>query len=178
MDNSKHCDGSKPPILERISSYWKTVVVEQVLGLKSIPDATKKHTQDQSDDEDESAFELLRVCIFRSNTRPVRLTAARFATASPPATPSAATETSTSKSALGSSATPRKDGRFSAACQWRRAGPFTRLHHVCHLTALFRKHWRQADVKTMVRLCVCVLWRSATCDGSASRWLRFKCSSR
>jgi hypothetical protein len=40
------------------------VVVEQVLGLKSIPDATKKHTQDQSDDEDESAFELLRVCIF------------------------------------------------------------------------------------------------------------------
>ena len=126
------------------------MVVEQVLGLKSIPDAKKKHAQDQSDDEDESAFELLRVCIFRSNTRPVRLTAARYATASPPATLSAATETSTSKSALGSSAAPRKAGRFSADCQWREK----QLHHVRHLTALFRKHWRQADVKTMVRLCV------------------------
>ncbi len=99
------------------------MVVEQVLGLKSIPDAKKKRAQDNSDDEDESAFKLLRVCIFCSNTRPVHLTVARCATALPRATSSAATETSTSKSASGSSATPQKDGRFSAACQYRCAGP-------------------------------------------------------
>jgi hypothetical protein len=61
LDNSKHCDGSKPPLLQRVSAYWKTVVVEQVLGLKPIPDANKKNGQDQSDAEDEGAFELLRV---------------------------------------------------------------------------------------------------------------------
>jgi hypothetical protein len=60
LDNSKHCDGSKPPLLQRVSALWNTFVV-QVLGLTPIPDANKKNGQDQSDAEDEGAFELLRV---------------------------------------------------------------------------------------------------------------------
>jgi hypothetical protein len=61
LDNSKHCNGSKPPVLQRVSSLWNTFLVK-VLGLTPIPDAKKTNgTQDQSDAEDEGAFELLRV---------------------------------------------------------------------------------------------------------------------
>ena len=76
LDNSKHCDASKPSLLQRVKSLWKSFLV-QVLGLTPIP--KKKEHEGNSDGEVEGAFELLRVCVYRpimlplsSNRRQVR----------------------------------------------------------------------------------------------------------
>ena len=62
MDNSKHCDGSKPPLLQRVSSLWNTFLVK-VLGLTPIPDAKKTNgTQDQSDAEFDTRTKALSSC--------------------------------------------------------------------------------------------------------------------
>ena len=82
-------------MLQRVSALWNTFLV-QVLGLTPIPDAKGNNGQDQSDAEDEGAFELLRVLMhFPAPWRAlfVQPRAARCATALPPASLLVATET-------------------------------------------------------------------------------------
>ena len=67
LDNSKHCDASKPSLSQRVKSLWNFFLV-QVLGLTPIP--KKKEHQGNSDGEVEGAFELLRVCVLSPHHAP------------------------------------------------------------------------------------------------------------
>jgi hypothetical protein len=59
LDNSKHVEGSKQPIIQRIQFIWNSFV-QNVLGLKPVH-VTKQSNLTNSDQKDEGAFELLRV---------------------------------------------------------------------------------------------------------------------
>jgi hypothetical protein len=60
LDNSKHVDSSKQPMLRTTSFMWN-YFVENVLGLKSVHVTNQSNLNDIADQKDEGAFELLRV---------------------------------------------------------------------------------------------------------------------
>lgn len=120
LKSSKHCHSANQSFTRKVSSLWNTFVV-QVLGLKPIPDAKKNIPEHKVAVEDDYAFELLRVilflCLSKWHKRLLFPNFCRSATALHRTIRLAATETSTSKFALGSPATPRKGTRSFAACQ-------------------------------------------------------------
>ncbi len=61
LDNSEHVDASKKTFMERISLWWKNYFLQKVLGLKHVNITNQGNAKYNTDQPDESAFQLLRV---------------------------------------------------------------------------------------------------------------------